>query len=698
MTISADGSYALVFTLTFLLVSALTLVMCKMFDDTADVVINTSSAAPPFPDAYPQLPPAAAAPMQPTQCVNYCTNFNTGKLEPCYTTKLKQCASERDCSLCDSALPYQKIQCTSPDSWPSVAEAQAKLNNTGDTYCLPTRESCIFIPKNSDGSDPMPMTCASNDYCLRCSDELPSSDAFTCQVVAPNTSVTMTNKDGKSQEYLALPGGMYCLPTTRGCDPRYGTATWTSNEGWKCVCKYPNVFGGDMCNELVACRNNEVSKWAKDKQLLLQNMPGADGSKVGDPWTLDSKIDPNKCVDASNNQVARDSTGKCPTGAEPAVACQCDGIQDGTRATYRNVANDPLSCELDPCFASVNGGRTADDASLLPTIPYQPPTTCACSGAGSRVWEYSPTGGGETYEATGGYSWIGHCVDKQLPGTKIVIKATPSALCNGKVNMEANVSGLVPGQRPPPPDMTTSSKTVDGCVADPCAGNYSDPLYRTTQSIGHFDATAGVCACFKENAPVSPMVSNDFPDCDRTINPVCSSCQDACQGASIDELCPVYPNSINACGNRRCATTPDGRRTCDCGTDCFYYAGMCYPKVPDLQRCEGLKGVANSCQDEGDACMLVNSYVWPTCDPGSKPVQDRATICHNRGRDYCGQMTCTAGGDITFGGNPVLVPGAAVVGAAATSLAQQFFRKWEPCGGKSEARFTDAGVDLTANV
>lgn len=690
MTLSTDGSYALVFVLAFLLTSALTLVTCKIFDDAAPVPVNASTAAPPFPDAYPQLPPAAAAPMQPAQCVNYCTNFETGKLEPCYTTKLQACNNEKDCTTCDAALPYQNIQCLPANTWPSVPATQQKLNNASDKFCLPKRETCIFTPPGPGGSDPVPVSCASNDDCLRCTDQLPSGDVFTCQAVAPNTSLSITNADGKSQGFMGLPGGKFCLPTTRGCDPRYGTATWTSNEGWKCVCKYPNVFGGDMCNELVACRNFEVSDWAKSKQLLLQNMPGSDGSRVGDAWTLDSGIDPNKCVDASNNnnQVARLSNGQCPPNTQPTVACQCDGIQAATRATYRNVANNPLTCELDPCFANVNGGRTADDVSTLPKVPYQPDTTCACSGAGSRVWEYTTA---PSSAATGGYSWIGHCKDKPLPGTKIVIKASPTKLCDSKPNTESNVSGLVPGQRPPPPDMTTTSKTVDGCVADPCAGNYSDPLYRTEQSIGYFDAKSGVCACFKEGTPVAAMLTPGFPDCDRAVNPVCSACQDACQGASIDDLCPVFPNSMSSCGNRRCATLPDGRRTCDCGTDCFFYGGMCYPKIGDKEKCEGLKGVANVCDNDKQHCMLTNSYKWPNCDPGNPPVVDRQTVCNSQ--TYCGQMTCKAGSDSTFG--DVSVPIASSPFSMA-SASQQMFRNWEPCGGKSEARFTDKGISLTA--
>lgn len=671
----AEGSYALVFCLTFVLVSALTVVCCKIFDDSADVVINTSTAAPPFPDAYPQLPYAAAAPAQPDQCISYCTNPSTGKVEPCYTTKFTACDNKADCDVCDYALPYQRIECQPASTWEGVADNQEKLNNKADSYCLPKKESCIFVPPDSNGNS-VPMQCGADDDCLRCSDSLPAGDSFTCQAVAPNSNLTITNADGQVNQFLNVPGGKYCLPVSKGCDPRYGSALWTSTEGWKCVCKYPNIFAGDKCDELVACRVKELYDSTKSKQQLLQNMPGADGSRIGDPWTFDSGIDPTKCVDSSNNQVVRLSNGQCPTGTQPAVACQCDGIQEGTRATYRYNKSNSLTCDLDPCFANVNGGRTADNPSTLPAILYQPSTTCACSGAGSRLWEYSASTTEQT-AANNGYSWLGYCKDKTIPNTKIVIKATPSPLCDVKPNTESNVSGLVPGPRPPLAEQNVTSTTVDGCVADPCAGNYSDPMYRTTQSIGHFDASKGVCACFKSGTPVQPMFSDNFPNCDRTANPVCSSCQDACQGAKLDELCPVFPGGKSACGNRRCATAPDGSKTCDCGTDCFYYSGMCYPKVASMQSCEGLNGVANVCVEPNERCQRVNSYEWAFCDPDEHQFKDRHVICYDQ--NYCGQVSCKGG--MTKVG-PVYMPG------------ENFVNKWEPCGGSSQVRFTDEGTNV----
>lgn len=674
MPLSAEGSYALVSITTFLLVAALTLVACKLFDGSAPFGSSTTAplatGAPPFPDAYPQLPPAAVAPYQLPQCVNYCTNSSTGALEPCATTKLQKCTTRADCDTCRHALPYQNIDCINvssgtgagADAYPSVAQAQTALKNAAPAFCLPTRESCIFTASAEDTYDPTPRQCINNNDCLRCTDQLPPGDKFTCQTVGLGAGVTLTNAAGESQVFPSLPAGQYCLPTTRGCDPRYGTATWTATEGWKCVCKYPSVMAGDSCDEVVACRRAEVTPWSKDKQTLLQNMRGVDGSAVGSQWTIKSGIDPNKCVDSGNYQVARLSSGACPTGTQPTVACQCDGVQEGTHATYRTVAGQPLTCELDPCFGNVNGGRTADNPTALPSIPYQPPTTCACSGAGSNLWEYSGQ--------TGTSQWRGYCQPKTLPGTKIVIPAASPvpASCAVKPNTESNVSGLVPGKRTLSSSGSGSGSglVVNACVADPCAGNYSDPLYRTQQSIGHFDASSGVCACFQDGSSVQAMLSPGFPNCDRTVNPVCSSCVDACQGADLNVLCPVYPNSINACGNRRCTTAPDGKKACDCGVDCFYYGGMCYPKVPESQTCEGLNGVPGACVSAEDSCQLTNSYNYDgLCLVGRSPV-DAKVVCSKRA--YCGQTTC------------------------GTTLPSWGGRKWEPCGGSSQVRFPKEGL------
>jgi hypothetical protein len=613
------GSYVLVFVMTFIGVAVLTVVVSKIFDRTPSLTVNGGSGTPAFPDAYPQLPPQPANPGQGAQCVNFCTDVNTGSLVPCATTKLPTCTTGDDCFKCDVEQPYQKLTCQDPSkSWPTVAKDQAALNNQASKYCLPTKQGCIF--------QETPVECMNDSDCIRCTDALPNGDVFTCQPVKQGSTLNLVNAEGKTKEFANVSGGKYCLPAYRGCDPRYGTATWTSNEGWKCVCKFPGVMGGPECNEMVACRADEVTSWSKDKQSLLLNMPGVNGDRVGDPWTIDAGVDPNKCVDDKGVQVDRVG-GRCPQGTQPTVACQCDGIQEGTRATYMHSSSDPLSCELDPCFANVNAGRTS--LKSLPSIPRQPKTTCMCSGAESRLWQYTPSSTGS------GYTWRGYCTDHAIPNSNIVIKGTPedNNLCKDAPNTRADQTQLVPGLKPPPPGSQTPDLYVNTCVADPCAGNYSDPLYRTTQSIGYFDAKSGLCTCFKEsNSVVAPMVLPET--CDRVENPVCSYCQDSCGNQPLNEVCPVYSAyPVSACGNRRCITKPDGSRACDCGTDCFYFQGMCYPKVRDDDQCQGLNRMKGVCQDDDKRCQVVSALNY-NCDP-----REGGVVCadHSRcGRAYCG--------------------------------------------------------------
>jgi hypothetical protein len=645
------GSYVLVFVMTFIIVAVLTVVVSKIFDRTPSLTVNGASGAPPFPNAYPQLPPQPVAPGEGgPQCVNFCTDVNTGKLVPCATTKLQTCTTGNECLDCDAEQPYQKITCQDPGtSWPTVAKDQAALQNKASKYCLPTKEGCIFHDS--------PTECMNDSDCIRCTDALPNGDVFACQPVKSGTTLNIVNAAGQTKQFTNVSGGKYCLPTYRGCDPRYGTATWTSNEGWKCVCKFPGVMGGPECNQMVACRADEVTSWSKAKQSLLLNMPAVNGDRVGDPWTIDAGVDPNKCVDEQGVQVDRVG-GKCPAGTQPTVACQCDGIQEATRATYMHSSTDPLTCNLDPCYANVNAGRTS--SKPLPSIPRQPQTTCMCSGAESRLWQYS-----SVQAETGGYTWRGYCTDHQIPNSKILIKGTPDGndLCKDAPNTRADQTQLVPGLKPPLAGSSTPDLYVNSCVADPCAGDYSDPLYRTSQSIGYFDAKSGLCTCFKESDTiVAPMVLPDT--CDRVQNPVCSYCQDSCGSQSLDEVCPVYPGyKASACGYRRCITTPEGKRSCDCGVDCFFYAGMCYPKVISLDRCSGLNKVPGVCSKENDGCHVVQGRSWS----GSKAAcydTEEAVVCFNHSE--CGSSGCAG-----------LGPG-----------------KMESCGGKYAPRFKDTGINL----
>lgn len=634
MALKNEQAYVLIFFGVFVLTTALFVVTAKAFDRTPEVTLNNASGLPPFPASRPNLPvpPVVASP----QCVSFCIDPVSGNQAPCASTKLTQCTKDTDCLDCAAKQQGLRIKCLPAKTWPTVEKDQAALNNTAAKYCLPEKQECL---NNEELT-----TCTNDEDCYRCTDELPGGEVVTCQTVASGSSITTQTKDGRTKLYEGVRGGQYCLPKFKGCDPRYGIAEWTSNEGWKCTCKYPEVYGGEACNELVACRAQEVTSWSKSKQQLLLNMAGVDGSAIGEPWTLDSGVDPNKCVDPETKQQV-----ECKAGLQRTVACQCDGIQTSTGATFTYDEARPLTCKVDNCYANPSGGRTVVDAQnktrggnvnqLFP-IPNQPPTSCACSGYESRLWTRKV----DPSSPTEGYTHMGYCAPFRIPNTNIVVPAgdvEANPTCTVQANTAAGTSGLVPGQK------LVQGSPVDTCAYDPCAGNYADPLYRTTQARGSFNALTGFCACYCDKDSVSGggscsqnisthAMQLEGGTCDRTLNPVCSYCAAACEG-NIQSLCPVAPNSNCS---PKCITDGQGRKECLCGEDCVWYAGACHSKKLRGAQCEGLHNVPGICAAGDDDCRPVFRFHFPDNCNWTKP---RATYMECFNHADCGSGACALG-------------------------------------------------------
>lgn len=621
MGLSADGSYVLVFFVTFLLVAAITLVSTKIFDTTASLPARQGlyGGAPPFPDAVPQIAPPSGDPLGSVKCVSYCTNRDDGQMEVCGSTKLRACKTEDDCAGCREQQPYQDLACMTPaeSQWKHVAAQQDALNNKAEKYCLPQQKKCL-VGKTLK-------KCRQNEDCGMCADVLSNSKAFTCKVLGPDAVI---NFDGQAFS-AGADGGQFCVPAYRGCNPEYGVATWTSTGGWVCNCKYPGIYGGPQCDQLVACNADMVAPWSADKQQLLLNVPGEDGSRVGDPWSLKSRVDPSKCVDGEGKIV------DCKPGLQRTVACRCDGIQRGTERTYTYQHGNVLTCKLDPCHGGKVGGRTwlwdatpGPGQDQLPVIPNQAATTCACSGYGSSAWKYENRA--DNADSLH-YDWKGYCKDVRVPGTNITIKTEADATaCKAvaQANTDAEHSMLVPA-------VDVHRQSV--CVTDPCTGLSADTEYRVNMgelnALGHFNATTGKCQCGTN--PVGSLAI-DIPrdQCNRSENPVCGYCANAC----VNYPCEAAPGSN--CGNMECSTKPDGSRYCKCGTDCVFFDGKCHQKKDNKACCEGYHGVdmgngMNICgETKGGRCQLVrSSKTQPYCDVNSD-WHAQAIVCSGHGQ--CG--------------------------------------------------------------
>lgn len=630
-----EASYVAIFVFMFLFAAGLAVVIAKGFDSKkplGTIEMAGLNGSLPFPDVYPRIPPPAADPNAGIQCINYCASQTTGKIVPCPTTKLTPCTSDYDCESCASRLPLQKLTCQSPSAdWQTVADDQVKMNNDYAKYCLPTREKCL---------DTFLASCATTDDCRRCTDTLLDGVQLTCNLLTKGALVDVPNADGSTKTMTVAVDGRYCLPEVPACNPTYGTARWSAQEGWKCVCKYPSVFGGPQCDQPIACRSKEVNEDTKSKQQLLLNTPGVNGAAIGTPWTFESGVDPNKCLNAQNVVVDCTTVG----AVQPTVACQCDGVQIGTGNTFTYDSANPRTCRVDPCHVNALGGRTWNRAGVaLPTIPNQPATTCACSGADSSLWTIVPKVGTLTGQE---YTFKGYCTDFTIPNTKIKIVGNPANVsCFDGTNKVPTKTGLVPGRK------VVNGAEVDTCAADPCAGSYSDSAYRTSAQQGIFDASTGTCAC------TNNVVAKQIANCQRTINPVCSTCVSACDG-DLNTLCPTAPG--NNCGNKRCITNPDGTAKCDCGVGCVYQKGVCWQTRDHLDVCSLARGYDGICKEKDDTCRLVAAFSEARNSCGG--AIGAAPICSSRTK-------CGATGVLGCGDNDVNIH----------------------CGGSTDAKFKPAG-------
>ena len=326
----------------------------------------------PFPNAYPQvLPPASTSTVPDTleaYCVTLCAD-ETGAMTPCTDEVIQPCSEDIDCVAYCKA-PYDlPISCQPPST--TVAKQQSDIGNVSNKYCLVTKQACDAA---GDGSDLL--KCTSNVDCTVCNDLEDSEleESITCQYVAEGTTLSNITSDGNdTKTFTVSEAGMYCLPKLKLCDSTTGSAVWTA-EGWTCRCdKYGDLFGGEDCTELKACSNDLVSGWSSDKQTLLLNQNSAvkrDGyDAIGDPWTVESGVNPLACHDSKNKAVDCDVNG-----ARLNAVCRCDGLAADNYSSFTYDPENPYSCIHDPCSANALAGRTvdaADEAMQLYALMYQ---------------------------------------------------------------------------------------------------------------------------------------------------------------------------------------------------------------------------------------------------------------------------------------------------------------------------------------
>ena len=604
----------------FIATLVLTVVVAYVWDkETALPVSAGMRALPPFPTVAPVVNVPSSDPID-TVCTTL-VGGATGQYAPSPTAPLRPCSSDSDCEGCHVAPAElddrlkNTIKCVDANEYDGLGAQQDALGNGGPKFCLPARRSCL--PPDSDTL----VACTHDAECASCDDVIGDGAAMQCQIVSKQKVISRKNTGGDplsvedmkgltEEDVIVVEPGKWCLPRTSECDAENGVLHWTTS-GWTCTCRYPNVHTGDSCNLMKACNNFITTPWSRDKQQLLVNdMSSALG---GDPevWTMRSGVIPELCHyrgddDRSNwDKVCDDNNSELVRN----TVCQCDGLMLGSHMGFRSEVENPLTCTADSCSMNALGGRATEPLQLSKWSEDDdvPHNQCVCSGANSRIWD-SDTRNPDEVEVEDpdlaarlrvqeGYMFRGRCNDVTLPHSDIIIRADSerksSAICTTPANGAAEVTSLVPGYA----QDASGNASVSVCAADPCRGMYSDINFAPPEEVtswGHYDATKGACSC------VSPAASVPVPgECNNTVNPVCSTCVNACVGMESENPgdWPCRSHPLRPCSRKsECITGSDGTPHCVCPEGCGNTDGFtCAEKFMNGESCYGYVGVPNIC-------------------------------------------------------------------------------------------------------
>lgn len=559
---------ALIFGVTLVSTIVLVLVMTLVFEKTKDT--HGVRAMPPFPNIAPLV---AAPPAAKSVCVNLIGDAS-GRFTPSPKAKLQPCISNDECLACTTSPVDVPVHCDIPSR--EIANQQADLDNPSARYCIPKTKLCL----------PELQSCSHDADCAVCDDEVGDGQAMQCEMVSKPKNIQV------GDETVEVPSGRWCLPRTGTCDSANASLQWTL-DGWKCECKYPSIFGGEACDIFLACNNPLTTDWSAGNQQLLVN-ENTDSPRV---WAVDTDINPMLC----HVEGAPESEWDKPCGKDtiPNVVCQCDGLMKESLMGFRNDTHDPLTCVPDSCSMNANGGRANEPFELKEWAKGVPPNHCVCSGRDSRIWRPGrETDDPDVVHAQDGYAYTGRCTDTQIAtnGAVVTLRADPghagSEECGRESNMHAEITSLVPGFA----ENSTRNALVSVCSDDPCRGRYSDPNFRPPedlQSLGHYNAAAGSCEC-KEARAVKV-------DTDIVVNPVGSTCADACAGMASEDPAdwPCKNATDRPCpgGKPRCITGSRGEAVCLCPEGCGNIdGGTCAEQYIFGEQCTGDVDTPNICK------------------------------------------------------------------------------------------------------
>lgn len=267
---------------------------------------------------------------------------------------------------------------------------------------------------------------ACNDTCVGC------DNTFQCTPVAYSENIIYNGQK--------VPPGKWCLPKGKNrCGSYTGRSVWTKDQGWKCVCLYPNLFNGSDCNNQVACKVLGIPSGEQRGNMLVNTQTG----KAWDP--LDPTFDPK---DTTPYDVDKNN--------KPLYRCKCDNKTHIKK--YISLPNDLYQCHLDPC---------SDNHE----IPFWDGKQCDCTAGGVVKNQYA-------------YSNVTKkCV--RTPQCEWDDKKQKCQCANGFVSQVCNSKTMERKGQPNCPNIAGGSY-----CNNPCEG------YCLNGSTGHISGTKCVCSCF----------------------------------------------------------------------------------------------------------------------------------------------------------------------------------------------------------
>lgn len=238
------------------------------------------------------------------------------------------------------------LLCLATDAFRTVLKSASlknkikrKLNyDTVDRYLKPF-ENDSNIPNPEINDQRLVRPCI--DRAVKCDSADCDCSAF-CSDPELVEKVHVFSEDEFYFKHFRLSEGTYCLPKGSHdvpCRKNLGSLVYSDRDRWVCLCRFPEIFNGSDCSDLVACKNSDV------------------GENFGnDLWDTvnDAKVD---VYDVSSfggggNGRPLDFYERKEDGS-PRFTCKCGGLDNSMNRMVK-IPELHLQCFVDRCKAGTH--------------------------------------------------------------------------------------------------------------------------------------------------------------------------------------------------------------------------------------------------------------------------------------------------------------------------------------------------------